>query len=338
MLTVFDRDWSDSRHGSYRPFVSIVVCTTSRRTTLMRCLDSLRMVRYDGYEVVVVDNSPVRPAEIPSYSDIKLRSVWEGRPGSGFARAAGVAHSRGKIIAMTDDDCVVDPSWLRWLVDGLLEEGALCCTGRVVPFELVTPAQVLMETFCSYSKGDDRKIIGGPDQPEAYLYPQEVGTGANMAFWRDAFDRVGPFDGALGAGTIAAGGEELDMFSRILAAGGKIAYEPRALVKHDHIQDYATLRRTFFRYGVGYNAFMTKLFFDKDKRAVAKACLERTLYWFGMTKHSLKCRWLGRAHMPLDLQFAYLAGSLLGPPCWLRSTRRTRRMGRVRTLLLPESD
>ena len=49
-----------------------------------------------------------------------------------------------------------------------------------------------------------------------------------MAIRRDVLMEVGPFDPALGAGTSTRGGEDLDMFARILATGDVIIHTPDA--------------------------------------------------------------------------------------------------------------
>ncbi len=316
---------ADSRNPS-DPLVSVVICTKGRPAVLARCIDSVLSTSYDSYEIVVVDNSASPQDESAAYSSGLTRYVWEGKPGLGFARAAGIHSARGEIVAMTDDDCVVDRGWLHALVAGFREEDVLCCTGQVAAFEARTPAQIVLETFCNYSKGQAPKLFGGPADARMYLMPQEVGTGANMAFRRRAFDLVGSFDGALGTGTPAFGGEDLDVFSRILRIGGRILYQPGAVVYHEHPRDYDQLRRNFFRNGIGYNAFMTKLALTVRKPEAFKAAIDRTRFWYGWTKQSLKYRLLGRPHMPIDLQLAYLFGSLFGPIGYLRSARKARRL------------
>jgi hypothetical protein len=85
------------------------------------------------------------------------------------------------------------------------------------------------------------------------------GAGANMAFRARALERVGPFDEALGTGTPARGGEDLATFIRLLADGGSIGYEPRAVVQHTHRADYPSLRDQIEAYGLGFTAMLTSL-------------------------------------------------------------------------------
>ena len=60
------------------------------------------------------------------------------------------------------------------------------------------------------------------------------GTGANMAYRRSLFDKIGYFDPALDVGTATNGGGDLEMFFRVLKEGYVLVYEPRAVVRHRH--------------------------------------------------------------------------------------------------------
>jgi GT2 family glycosyltransferase len=67
-----------------------------------------------------------------------------------------------------------------------------------------------------------------------------------MAFRRTVFEQVGLFDIALGRkGKVLAGGEEWDLFRRILGAGGTVMYFPDARVHHK-IEPYR-LQKSYFR-------------------------------------------------------------------------------------------
>jgi len=85
-----------------------------------------------------------------------------------------------------------------------------------------------------------------------------IGTGANGALRRDAALALGGFDVLLGTGTAARGGEDLDLFIRLLLAGHAIAYEPAALVWHELPDGRHALRDKVLQYGVGLGATMAK--------------------------------------------------------------------------------
>ncbi len=92
------------------------------------------------------------------------------------------------------------------------------------------------------------------------LYPlPPFGAGANMAFRRDAIERIGRFDTALGAGTSTLAGEDTAALSTLLLAGGTIVYQPSAIVHHRHRRDYAALQRVMLGYGRGLSAYYASM-------------------------------------------------------------------------------
>ena len=99
-----------------RPLVSIVVITKDRRQDLLRAVDSLARLDYprERMEVVVVEEGDEPgPLDGVEYVFLPRRDL-----GLGYARNAGVRRARGEVIAFTDDDCIVDPAWVRELVSG----------------------------------------------------------------------------------------------------------------------------------------------------------------------------------------------------------------------------
>jgi hypothetical protein len=94
------------------------------------------------------------------------------------------------------------------------------------------------------------------------LFPFQVGmfgTGANFALRREVVVALGGFDEALGVGSRVGGGEDIDMFVRVLLAGHQLVYEPAALVWHRHRADLESLTLQMNDYGRGLGAWITKL-------------------------------------------------------------------------------
>lgn len=99
---------------------SVVVVTKDRPQTLAGLLESLTRQSLSPDEVVVVDNnSRASYAEVfREYRNrLRLKTVVEPTAGIAAARNRGVRESSGEIILFTDDDCVVDPDWVRNLVE-----------------------------------------------------------------------------------------------------------------------------------------------------------------------------------------------------------------------------
>ena len=87
--------------------LSVVICTRDRPRELHRCLGALRAQHAAPLEIVVVDNSAQRSAQATCEAFPEVRYVHEPRPGLSIARNAGIAASRGSLIAFTDDDVEV---------------------------------------------------------------------------------------------------------------------------------------------------------------------------------------------------------------------------------------
>lgn len=248
------------------PDVSVVICTRDRADSLRVALRSLLACDYPRLGVVVVDNAPLTDATrrvIAEIDDPRVRRVLEPHPGLSRARNRGVAEAVGEVLAFTDDDVIVDPLWIRALVRGLRRQQTVgCVTGFVTAAELETPAQQYFERKVGWS--DDflpRLFDLGEHRLDMPLYPYVAGTfgaGVNFAVTRTALTIVGEFDEALGAGSPAKGGEDIDYFLRVVLAGYAIAYEPAAIVWHMHRRDLAALRNQIDGYGSGLSAFLFK--------------------------------------------------------------------------------
>jgi len=259
------------------PEVSVVICTRDRTDDLAECLATLDQQDYHRYEILVVDNAPSTRATEDLMkrrygNEPHIRYVREDLPGLSNARNRGLAEARGDIIAYTDDDVLLDRSWLSELVNGFsVTEDVACVTGLVVPLELETQAQLWFEEFGGYCKGFRTRIFDlDGHRPKNPLFPYAiamVGTGSNMAFTKRALIALGGFDPTLGTGTRALGGEDLAAFFQTMTEGYKLVYTPAAFMRHKHRPEYASLRKQMFGYGAGLTAYATKVLLSDPARA-----------------------------------------------------------------------
>ncbi len=247
------------------PSLTVAVCTRDRPDDLARCLEALERLEPAADEVLVVDNAPTSDASerLVRGRHPRVRYVREPRPGLDHARNRALAEAAGCIVAFTDDDVVVDPTWGQALTTVFAADPeAMAVTGLVVPCELETDAQVLFERYRSFARGfmPLRAQVGPRHGPIGWAHGNtgRFGTGANMAFRREVFDRIGPFDPALGAGTVARGGDDLEMLFRLFKAGCVIRYEPRAVVRHRHRRTLEELYSQMSDTGVAFSASLRR--------------------------------------------------------------------------------
>jgi glycosyltransferase involved in cell wall biosynthesis/peptidoglycan/xylan/chitin deacetylase (PgdA/CDA1 family) len=241
------------------PATSVVICTRDRPDELRRCLESLPQQTYPIAEIIVVDNASkdLRTRDVALEAGVVY--VREDRPGLDVARNTGARRATGSIIAYTDDDVLLYPTWLERLVAAFDDPAIGAVTGLVLPAELATEAQLHFESYWSFSRGYDRR-----DFTPAYfteframyttVFPAwEVGAGASMAFRRGVFGRAGYFDERLDVGQAGCSGDS-EYWYRLLAKGYICRYEPASVAFHYHRRDMQGLGRQIFQYMRGHSA------------------------------------------------------------------------------------
>ncbi|MEH3139009.1 MAG: glycosyltransferase [Mycobacterium kyogaense] len=266
------------------PAITVVICTRDRVSMLQTALDSVRAVDYPDLEVIVVDNAAATDATrryVDALGDPRVRVIDEPRPGLSRARNTGLLAAAGEVVAFTDDDVVVDRHWLTAVARGFTRGDSVWCVSGVVPAaELRTPAQAYFDSRVGWSSCMYARVFDWAAPPQDIpLFPFAVGhygTGANFAVDRAAVIRVGGFDEALGAGSPTGGGEDLDMFFRLLRAGGKLVYDPASIVWHRHRASSEGLAAQSRTYGIGLGAWIAKIALDPSiaPRAFATAAVK----------------------------------------------------------------
>ncbi|MFD7731582.1 glycosyltransferase [Kitasatospora phosalacinea] len=320
------------------PTVSVVVCTHNRPELLIRCLDSLLRTHYPYLDAIVVDNAPADDAVrrlLPQRYGRRVRYLHEPVPGLARARNRGLAAARGTICAFADDDLVLDPQWLPALAAGFrAAPRTACVTGLVLPAELDTRAQLLLERYSGYGKGFAprdytlRTPTGDPLHPFA---TGRLGTGANMAFRTEVLRALGGFDPATSTGTPARGGEDLLAFLQVLTAGHTVSYRPDAIVWHPHRRELDTLPRQVFGLGAGFGAYLAAAVHHQPRLLAALLPLIPRGLW--RTAHRGAPATPADPSGPADplmraLRRRELLGLLYGPLGYLRSLRAQRRAER----------
>jgi GT2 family glycosyltransferase len=304
----FALPWKSEPCEAAVPSVSVVICTRNRPSALEKCLSSIRSLSPQPDEIVVVDNDPssgLTQAVTTAFPEV--RYVPELRPGLSAARNTGIRNSVGAIIAFTDDDVVVHPGWIGAIRGVFRDPELIAMTGLMLPAELATRAQYVFQRDAMGWDWGYRTL----DFDQAFFDATRrrgvpawrVGAGANMAFRREAFDRVGFFDERLGPGTSGCG-DDSELWYRLLAEGHRCRYEPAAVIFHYHRSDWqglcdqmysymrghvAALLLQFERYGHWGNLYRAFLALPYEFVCIAFSSLVRTAgrLMLGSSKESL---------------------------------------------------
>ena len=231
------------------PCVSIVIATRNRCILLAQTLEALATLQWprDRIQILVADNGSTdgTRALVESVASrsgsLPIRYLHVAEPGKSHAvnRALDLVLAsiptppdgvHDQVIAFTDDDVRPAPDWVARLVQAMAETGADFVAGRVFPlWETEPPAWMspaLYGVLAIPDSGDARVAI---DSRSSSIVP----IGANMAVRASVVAAIGGLRTDLGKleGTLRTG-EDHEFFLRMLAAGFRGIYEPRAVVRH----------------------------------------------------------------------------------------------------------
>jgi GT2 family glycosyltransferase len=300
---------------------TVAVCTRERPDDLVVALQAILALQPGPFDILVVDNNPVtsRTQEVVARFP-NVRYVREDRPGLDAARNRALREATTPLIAFSDDDAAPEPEWLGHLLQPFEDPQVLCTSGLTLAVELETAAQEWFERYSPFGRGFDRTVFDGIRHDPLEVSP--IGAGANMALRRSVLDHVGEFDEALDAGTASRSGGDHEMFGRILAAGYRIVYEPRAVSWHRHRRTWADLRGTLNGYGTGVYAVWTRRLLYERQPGV----LRHAFRW--LFRSQLPRLWRSLRHesdsVPLDLVLAELRGCVAGPRAYCKARRQLR--------------
>jgi glycosyltransferase involved in cell wall biosynthesis len=287
------------------PRISVAICTRNRSEPLARCLAALEHQHYRNREIVVIDNAGRDDTRAIAESHGATYAV-EPRAGIRFARNRALAVASGDVIAYTDDDCQPHPGWLSAIAAEFAADPELgCCTGPILPSELETPAQELIERRGGYARGFARhRYTESSERRRLKSYPLQTwmfGSGGNMALRRRVLKSVGGFDEVLRTA------EDLEMFFRVLRSGHALVYTPAAVVRHRHVRNHRALRARMYSWGWGYTGFLLKVALDDRRyRNMAWSEIGAWLYPFQLRERLASIR----HGYPADLYLSELAGGI----------------------------
>jgi glycosyltransferase involved in cell wall biosynthesis len=314
--------------ASEGPSVSVVISTKDRPDDLRSCLASLTRLRTPPQEIVVVDNGSRARTTYEVAKEFPVRYLAEPTPGKNRALNRGIRDATGEIIALTDDDCTVDPGWLDCVGNSFDDPLVMAMTGYVGPLHLETRAQYLFEAHGGFQRYSERRVFDGASTSPVMI-AAAAGAGANCFFRRSVFNEIGLLAEDLGPGTPTLSAEDKYAFFRVAEAGYRIIFDPERIVWHRHRRTHESLRQTLFGYTVGEFAYTTRALLSHGDLGVLRV-------WRWWPKHFRRdVVRLSRGHeraIPLDMIVAEAAGMVAGPRRLWQSSR-SRRL--IRSLEAP---
>lgn len=210
-----------SAHG---PEITVVVATFRRTPLLEELLESLaaQTIDRDRFEVVIVDDGSgddtVAVLEKWTQDDrLHLRFASQENAGPATARNRAVEMAKAPLLAFTDDDCIVTPTWLEEYLAYMEDHSEVAGVGGLL------------------RRKHDNLVARYVDNAVRMEHCQRGGRTvilitANACYRRAVFAEAGGFDTRIPW----AGGEDPDLSRKVIEKGGTLMVLDGALVKHTH--------------------------------------------------------------------------------------------------------
>jgi len=209
------------------PAISVVIPTYRRPEKMARMISALEAQTLDRsqFEVIVVDNcsdddTPAILADLAAASPLNMRILRTPvNRGPAAARNLGWKSARAPLLAFTDDDCVPQPKWLAAGLETMLADPTMgVAQGCTHPDGPTSDWTVWREV----------------------LEPSPWFEACNVFYRKDAVERVGGFEEAMGWG-----GEDTMLGWGVLEQGGPHGFAEQAVILHDN---ESRGLKTFIRY------------------------------------------------------------------------------------------
>ncbi|MGA7385590.1 MAG: glycosyltransferase [Methylocella sp.] len=209
--------------GAPRPLVSVVIPHYNSLAALTDCVSLLdrQTFRRDRFEIIVADNNSRCGIDAVRGAAPAAKIVAANEQGAGPARNAGVAASKGSILAFIDSDCRPHFDWIEKGVAAIQAYDVI--GGRVIVTSEDPLRPTPIEAFEMVFTFDNER------------YVNRVGFTAtgNMFVWRNVFDAVGPFRNGVA--------EDMDWGFRACARTYRLGYVEDVIVEHPARQTWSEL-------------------------------------------------------------------------------------------------
>ena len=217
--------------------ITVILCTYNRCEDLALALESLAssLLPTTAWEVLVVDNNSQDKTRetVDAFRGRfpgQFRYLCEKQQGKSHALNSGIHEAKGEILVFTDDDVIVDPTWLENLTSNLSDERWAGAGGRTLPPRNFSPPRWL-SLRGRYALAPLAIFDRGPEAGDLLEAP----FGNNSAYRRTMFEKHGGFRTDLGP---CAGSkdpqksEDSEFGNRLLLAGERFRYEASAVLYH----------------------------------------------------------------------------------------------------------
>ena len=292
------------------PPTTLIICSRNRPQLLSETVASILEGIEVPTELVIIDQSSQQNynlARLEGKRECDIRHIWVHTVGLGRSRNTGIAEARYELLAITDDDIKVTPTWFGSLMRALIKAGPQgVVSGRVLSTEAELPGGFAPST----------KLAEASAVYEGRILIDALFTG-NMAMYKSVVAHIGLFDERLGAGSAFPSAEDNDFGFRLLEAGYRIFYAPEAILYHRAWRSEKAYLNLRWNYGVGRGGFYAKHLSLRD-RYILKRMLKDIIVHFELFLRRTRGEY---RQVFGDAVLAF--GIIYGAIKWLMTQRRT---------------
>jgi GT2 family glycosyltransferase len=204
------------------PLVSIIIINYNGKSYLEKCLESIKKIKYDNLEIIVVDNNSTDGTmeflvqNYPSIITLKLDKNY------GFAKPNNVAAkiAKGDFLLFLNNDTEVTPNFLTELVQVLVgnDQIGICQSLLLKPNGEIDSSGDFIDTI---------GVVYNSKEPIDKIREISSARGASMIIRKELFLDLGGFDEQFFVSF-----EDVDLGWRTWIKGYKVVINPKSVVYH----------------------------------------------------------------------------------------------------------
>ena len=242
-----------------KKLVSIIIPTRNREEQLNALLESIRKSTYTKYEILIVNNGSTLKHH---HRDVKIIQNTSNK-GLAYARKIGAENAKGEYILFIDDDNMLDPYTIAYMVETLDRETNFLAVGPITYYKenknkiwFVSVKMNLLTTRPTFTRTlENQSLI-----KKRYLVTDNL---HNCFMMRNEDEKkIGWFDK-----DIFMNGTEFDLFMRL-----KKIYPRKILVTDIQAKDYhdvPTFQSSFLR-SLGFDTNLRVYYFQRNRGLLVK--------------------------------------------------------------------
>ena len=207
-------------------------------------------------EVLVIDDgSSDNSVALASRFPVRVIRHRENK-GLAAARNTAFANATHSLVGAIDADVLPDPTWMEYLLEHFVDLHVAGVSGRLIEAHRTGPANAWRAEQMKQDLGLKRLAIEQPSH-------RRLG-GFGTIFRKEAVMNVGGYNERYRTNY-----EDVDLCARLLAAGHKLVFEPRAVAFHQRCDSIRSVARTCWHWDFyihyfqgGYNRIWLKILFN----------------------------------------------------------------------------